>query len=252
MNSAAQAKVSIIIPTLNEEKLIAGLLARFTPAIREQLRLEIILSDGGSTDQTLALARGLANVIVIHPGDERQTIAAGRNAGAQQATGEVFLFFNADVELPVDLASFLKDLVRGVRQKGAATCRVAVHPGQARWMDRLVLGTCDRLFWMLNQIGIGMGRGECHAIDRALFEHLQGYNETLVAGEDFDLFHRIARYLRKQKKGSIAFLWNWTLYEDPRRYRELGYPRTMWSWFENFISILFTKRSRAEEWSVIR
>jgi hypothetical protein len=63
-----------------------------------------------------------------------------------------------------------------------------------------------------------------------------------VAGEDFDLFHRLG------KLGHIAFLWDVTVYESPRRFRKLGYVRTSTLWFINFISVLLTKRSWSKHW----
>ncbi|MEM6337175.1 MAG: glycosyltransferase [Bacteroidota bacterium] len=243
--------LSVIIPTLNEEKLIAGLLGRFTPALRERFGLELIVTDGGSTDRTLELCEGHVDQIVQHTGGERQTIGQGRNAGARVAQGEMLLFLNADVTLPSDLAGFLDALSAAVQEKGIATCRVQVHPDHATVADRLVLGTCDRIFWLFNRLGIGMGRGECHAVRRALFEQVGRYDERLIAGEDFDLYHRIAGLLRAEGE-RIPFLWEWTIYEDPRRYRELGYARTMWAWFTNTMSVTFRDRSYSEEWSVIR
>lgn len=245
-------RVSVVIPTLNEARLIAGFLARFTPALRAQHGLEVIVSDGGSTDETVALAQPLADRVVVHPGPARQTISAGRNAGAAVARGDVLLFLNADVGLPEDAGAFLEAVTEAARRTGAATCRVGVHPSRARWTDRLVLGTCDRLFWLLNKVGIGMGRGECQGIDRQAFDAVGGYRADLVAGEDFDLFHRLAAYFRARKAGRISFLWTWMLYEDPRRYRQRGYAHTMLAWFKNFLSVTFRDRSHANEWEVIR
>ncbi len=245
-------RVSIIIPTLNEARLIEPFLTRFSPALRSRLRLELIVSDGGSTDATQTLASPLVDVVVVHTRPERQTIATGRNAGAALARGDVLLFLNADVRLPEDAEGFLGAMIDAARRTGAATCRVGVHPTQARWNDRLVLGTCDRLFWLLNKVGMGMGRGECQAVMRKAFDAVGGYRADLVAGEDFDLFHRLAAYFRARKAGRITFLWNQMLYEDPRRYRQRGYVHTMAAWFANFLSVTFRNRSHATEWEVIR
>jgi rSAM/selenodomain-associated transferase 2 len=89
--------LSIIIPTLNEACALANL-ARSLPAA------EIIVADGGSTDETanLAAARGW------------QVIAAPRgrgvqmNAGAQTAKGEVLLFLHADTRLPSNAETQIK------------------------------------------------------------------------------------------------------------------------------------------------
>ena len=242
---------SVIIPTLNEEKTLAGVLEPLWRAVN-RCGIELIVSDGGSQDGTLGLALGLADHVVTHEGIERQTIAAGRNAGARRAGGDVLLFFNADVGFPSDIEAFLIELIDAARTAGAATCRVAVDPADARWDDRVVLGICNALFWGWNRIGLGMGRGECHAIRRDLFERLGGYNEGLVAGEDFDLFRRVAGVARREGAPRIRFLWHRVVYEDPRRYRQRGYLRTMLDWLLNSISVSFRGRSHSRTWDAIR
>ena len=250
-NAATPVRVSVIIPTLNEVKRIGSLLETFTPERRRRFGLEIVVTDGGSTDGTLAVAERLADNVVVHIGSERQTISAGRNAGAAAATGDVLLFFNADVRFPDEADAFLTDLIDAAGA-GAATCRVGVHPTEATWADRIVLGTCNVLFCGLNLVGGGMGRGECHAVRRDVFDAVGGYNEAYAAGEDFDLFNRIAQRARRRGEGRIRFLWQWVLFEDPRRYRQAGYLPTMWTWLRNSASITFFGRAYSDSWEPVR
>ncbi len=253
--AAPPPRVSVVIPTLNEIGLIGPLLETFTSARRRRFGLEVVVTDGGSTDGTLAVAERLADRVVVHRGPGRQTIAAGRNAGAAAAEGRLLLFFNADVRFPDDPDAFLADLIAAA-EGGAATCRVGVHPAEATLADRLVLGTCNALFCGLNLVGGGMGRGECHAVRRDVFETVGGYNEAFAAGEDFDLFRRIARARRRGAppglRPRIRFLWRWVLYEDPRRYRQVGYARTMWRWLCNSASVTFLGRSHSQTWERVR
>lgn len=241
-------RLSIIIPALNEEKLIEQMLSQFTPQLRRQFDAELIVSDGASKDNTVALARPLADVVVEHQSQERQNISQGRNAGAAIAKGETLIFLNADVKLPQNLSLFLNDLMANAELHGAATCKVQVVPEVAHFLDRFVLGICNMCFWTLNHIGMGMGRGECHAVKATIFKELGGYREDLIAGEDFDLFNRIA-HLPNVK---VKFLWKWTIYEDPRRYRNLGYVKTLFQWFRNFVWISLFNKSYSKEWKDIR
>ena len=239
------------MPTLDEEKTLGDVLRPLREAA-DALGLELIVSDGGSTDGTLAIALGLADRVVTHEGAERQTIAAGRNAGAQEArcaSGDVLLFFNADVDLPEDLEAFVDDLARAARQRGAATCRVLVDPAEARVSERLVLGFCNGLYWAINGLRIvGMGRGEVHAVRRDVFDAVGGYREHLAAGEDFDLFKRILR----EPGAGVAFLWRHVVHESPRRYRQRGLCRTMGAWALNAAWVACSDRSRSKEWEAIR
>ena len=85
-----------------------------------------------------------------------------------------------------------------------------------------------------------------------VYQKRHGTQADLVAGEDFDLFHRVAAYLRARGSGRVRFLWDRVVYEDPRRYRKMGYPRTMWLWFRNFLSVLVRGRSVSKAWDPVR
>ncbi len=239
--------ISVIIPTLSERKLIEQALRQFDDRIRKKYDLEIIVSDGGSDDGTVQIAKALANRVVMYNGEIRQTIAGGRNAGASQATGELLFFLNADTLLD-DPDLFFSNVMKTMDDPTvlALTCYVGVYPDEERLSDKVFHGVCNRFFDIVNSIGIGMGRGECHVIRRTVFEEIGKYNSTLVAGEDFDLYSRIRR------KGKIKFMRDRYVFESPRRYRRYGYHRVAFDWFRNAISVKLLKRSVIDEWTPIR
>ena len=88
----SQKKLSIIIPTLNEEMSIQ----KTIEAVSSGKNIEIIVADCGSSDSTAAIAENAgATVITAERGRAQQM-----NAGAQAASGELFLFLHADTILP--------------------------------------------------------------------------------------------------------------------------------------------------------
>jgi rSAM/selenodomain-associated transferase 2 len=89
-------RLSIIIPVLNEASAIVPLLTELK-ALRAR-GAQIIVADGGSSDDTPALAAPLAD-LVVHSARGR---AHQMNAGAQRAEGEALLFLHADTSLPAD------------------------------------------------------------------------------------------------------------------------------------------------------
>ncbi|MCK5395717.1 MAG: TIGR04283 family arsenosugar biosynthesis glycosyltransferase [Gammaproteobacteria bacterium] len=97
-------KISIIIPVLNEEKSLPETL-KILQSFRH-LGHEIIVVDGGSTDNSLVLAdAGADAVIVSRPGR-----AVQMNSGAAVATGDVYLFLHADTVLPEDAVHLITTL----------------------------------------------------------------------------------------------------------------------------------------------
>ena len=239
--------ISVIIPTLSEKRLIEQALRQFDADIRRKYNLEIIVSDGGSDDGTVQIAKELADQVVIYNGEARQTIAGGRNNGAVKAQGDLLFFLNADTLID-DPDGFFAGINKVMSDADvlALTCYVRVYPEEEKLSDKVFHGVCNRFFDVVNTVGIGMGRGECHVIRRSVFEEVGKYNSTLVAGEDFDLYSRIRR------KGKITFMRDRYVFESPRRYRRYGYHRVAFDWFRNALSVKLLKRSVIDEWTPIR
>src|SRR5437016_3488836 len=86
--------LSVIVPTLNEGGGIVDHLAALQPLRRRGS--EVIVVDGGSTDDTPSLAAPLADRVIA----ARRGRAAQMNAGASYARGNVLLFLHADTRLP--------------------------------------------------------------------------------------------------------------------------------------------------------
>ncbi len=97
--------ISVVVPVLNEERLIEKSLVRFS----EWSDLEIIVADGGSTDSTVKLAGKYTKVIVCPTGRAIQM-----NTAAQEARGEILWFVHIDTILPPDAPDYiLKAVERG-------------------------------------------------------------------------------------------------------------------------------------------
>jgi glycosyltransferase involved in cell wall biosynthesis len=241
-------KYSIVIPTLNEEKLLPDLLKQLTDIrLKNEFDLELIVSDGGSIDKTVQLAIDYADIITIHTNDKLQNIASGRNEGAKFATGDIFVFFNGDVRInqPVNFFRFVEENFTRNNYL-AITGFVSIFPEEAVLLDKLFHYCYNHYFQFLNNIGVGMGRGECHIIRSHIFKKLGGYNETFAAGEDFDLFRRI------RNNGEILFSNKIRVYESPRRFRRIGYFTVTWHWIKNGISVWLKNKSISKIWEQVR
>jgi rSAM/selenodomain-associated transferase 2 len=95
--------LSIVMPALDEAAEIEAALRALVPLRRRGA--EVIVVDGGSGDDTFALARPLADRVIAAPRGR----ALQMNAGAALASGEVLLFLHADTRLPDDADRLLRD-----------------------------------------------------------------------------------------------------------------------------------------------
>jgi len=116
-------KLSIVIPTLNEARIIKATLAALQPLRRNGV--EVIVADGGSDDGTVERSRAQVDQVCIGArGRARQM-----NAGAALATGEALLFLHADTLLPeradIDVLSALR---RDHRVWGRFDVRIVGRP----------------------------------------------------------------------------------------------------------------------------
>lgn len=241
-------KYSIIIPTLNESKLIQKNLEQFSSdELKRKFDYEVIVSDGGSGDDTIDIALKFADKVKVLATGEKKNIAKGRNDGAAVAEGEVLIFTNADVifENVEKMFQYIDDNFYKSNFT-AMTCSVFVFPEEEKLIDKLFHKCNNNYFYYLNKIFMGAGRGEFLVVRKSEFDKISGFNETLAAGEDFDLFRRIKR------NGNIKFAREMKVFESPRRYRKYGYKRVALSWFTNSVYIVMKKKSESEHWDEVR
>jgi rSAM/selenodomain-associated transferase 2 len=104
-------KFSIIIPTMNEAQTITNCL---TPLQSLRKAGELIVVDGGSEDNTMALAKPLADKLI--PSATGRAIQM--NNGAAHANGEVLIFLHADTSLPDAGVELISQAITDKRQWG--------------------------------------------------------------------------------------------------------------------------------------
>lgn len=240
--------ISIVIPTRNEEKILRETLTRLRDGLRGGLSAEIIVSDGSSTDGTLAVAREFADRVIEETGG-RHTIGWGRNRGAEAAGGDYLVFLDADVAIPRP-AEFFRIALAEFESRPhlvALTAKIKVTPESETWADRIIFWTISQWFRFLNNVcRYGMAGGEFQMIRTPVFRELGGFHEELAAAEDVEMFARLS------KKGLTRLSPRLTIFHTGRRAHAVGWPRLLWSWFKNWASMLIFKKSASTEWTPIR
>jgi glycosyltransferase involved in cell wall biosynthesis len=175
--------ISLIIPTLNEAAYLPTLL----DALSRQTRPpdEVIVADAGSVDGTAELARQRGARVVRGgmPG-------VGRNAGARAATGDVFLFFDADVLPPSDFIE--RALDEFTRERYAvATCPIAPLDGDLA--DRVIIQATNLYLQVVRPIS-PRAPGFCILARREVHRAIGGFDESLKLSEDHDYVRRASQY----------------------------------------------------------
>jgi len=176
-------KVSIIIPTLNEEKTLPGLLDSIKTQDFEDY--EVIVSDANSTDKTRKIAKSYGCRVV-----DGGLPAVGRNAGAAVANGDFLFFLDADVILPQGFIRNVYDEMQD-RYIDLATCEI--KPLSDYRLDR-VIHRMMNLAVLLNLWLDPKAFGFCIFVTKRLFFRAGGFDETIYVAEDNDFVKRASAY----------------------------------------------------------
>jgi len=219
--------VSIIIITLNEAENIeltikqARLAAIFS--LGKSIPIEIIVSDGGSTDGTLEIAQKLADKVLKGPRGRYLQL----NAGAKQANGDILLFLHADTILPKDAiirifyrsgdakvigGGFKKDWNWNPKVKRSSFLKFVNYwwQGLGNWLVRLL-----RTFPGDNAI----------FVRKSIYKEINGFRPLWIC-EDFDFSRRLKKY------GKRRFIYIPSpVLTSTRRYEKHGFFYTNFIWF---------------------
>ena len=123
-------KFSIIIPTLNEEKLIGSSIEACLKAGGE----EIIISDGGSTDRTVEIASRFNSILI----DGSPGRGAQLRAAAEAASGDLFVFVHADTLIAPSCLEQIREFSDSIRHKNCWGCfrqKIRKPARRFRWLE---------------------------------------------------------------------------------------------------------------------
>jgi glycosyltransferase involved in cell wall biosynthesis len=237
---------SIVIPIYWEEKIIGSTLM----SLKSQLTIphEIIISDGGSKDQTVKIAAKYADKLVVYNGIKRQTIAHGRYNGVRVPQGEFLVLLDAN--------SFIRDpdtCLRTAISNFDRVCNLVALTGPLRVLlesetvsDKYITRIINSLILIKNNFfheGEVPG-GEFQMIPRQKFAKVPGYDEELVTREDRDIFFRLSRIGRTLCDPRL------TVFNTGRRAHHYGRSHIIGPLIVNTPSFHVRGRIRSKEWTL--
>jgi len=199
-NRAYQPTVSILIPALNEERVIGRILQRMTELTYPKDKVQIIVIDDASTDNTGEIAEEYSkthsHIKVVHRSrkEGRRGKASALNAGFKQSNGEIIVCFDADYYPQRDILEKLtKEFVNP--KVGVVQGRITVLNEPQNVVTRLV--ALERIggYRIDQQARDNLGLiaqfgGTVGGIRRSLLKCLGGWDDSILA-EDTDLTFRV-------------------------------------------------------------
>ncbi len=197
-------KLSVIVPTFNEESVIADALQRAVATLAPH---ELIVADGSSADRTAERARPYATVLTLPV-----TRGAALNHAASIAKGDVLLFLHADTMAPDGAGAAIAHAMERPDIVGGAFRLRLDHPGR---LAALVTYNVNLRSSLLNSF---FG-DQAMFVRRDVFTRIGGFKDWSVM-EDLEILARLRRH------GRLVLL-DQEVLTSVRRHQKNGWLRTL-------------------------
>ena len=186
-------KISVIVPAFNEEKLLGASLAEINAAAAafraRGWSYELCVCDNNSTDRTADIARAAGAQVVFEPVNQ---IARARNAGAGIATGDWFVFVDADSHPSEKLfADVAEKISSGKVLAGGVTIRLD---------EILLVAGLITHFWNYSSRVTRLMAGSFIFVEAAAFRQVGGFSHEFYAAEELDLSLRLKKIARETNR----------------------------------------------------
>lgn len=238
--------LSIIIPAREEETTIEETVM----AMKNGLAIshEVIVSDGGSSDRTVEIAKRCADKVVEFR-DGKPTAGRQRNDGAKAAQGEFLVFIDAGVKVSDPQKFFTRALshFKNNPQLVGLTGPQRAFSDVETLGDKLSFGFLNAITRFQNNVlNRGEASGKFIMVKREAFEKIHGFREDLTTREDGDFF------LRLSKIGRTYFDPELGIFHASRRAHKIGWLR-LWSiWTLNTIHVAIFDKALSDDWKPVR
>lgn len=187
--------LSIIIPTLNEEKFIPGLLKDLTR--QKEKNFEVIIIDGNSIDRTKEVVLSYSSKLLLKYFKVNiRNVSFQRNYGSKKARGDYFVFLDADSGIN---KNFTKVLEREIKRKKGLLFIPYIVPDEKNQETKLIFDFANFLVEVSQNTRKAFSTGGCMFIEKNFFKNIDGFDEKLFISEDHHLIQKASKWGVKAK-----------------------------------------------------
>ena len=211
-------KISVIVPTFNEEKYIKSTLESLSH--QSYRDFELIIKDGLSTDNTLDIAREFADTVISA---KDVSIGDARNQGARYAKGDILVFLDADTSLDKNALEYVAQdfvhqrIVLLLPKYGPRADEARTLSRVRKEISRFLIGFEN--FWRM-YVDKFCG-GMFMPVDSPKFKEVGGFDKRIRCCEDIELSYRLRRV------GNVLNDYRVKAYFSIRRFILSGYIETL-------------------------
>ena len=216
-------KYSVIIPCNNEENFIENLLEDLNGQTINKKIYEIIVVDNASNDKTaqkiwdFIYNKSTMKIKIIH--ELKLGVSIARNSGSKIASGEILVFLDADNRVS---KKFLQIIESKITKKTIGGSFKTI-PYDGNYLFSFIFIILE----IIKRYGFrSFGKS---FISKEIFYKIGKFNENIVLGENVEIFLKLKKYCKKNKKKIIHI--TEAIYCSSRRFQKVNPYIILKSWF---------------------
>lgn len=182
--------LSIIIPCLNEEHFLPFLLKNLNS--QTYTNFEVIVVDGNSEDKTAEVTKKFKSKYPLHLySTTTRNVSFQRNLGAKKAKGKVFIFFDADTQIP---KNYLQKIAQTFETKHPHFLSTYIKVDSNNPSEKTFATLTNLIFETSKAIKLPSVYGSMQAVKKGAFFDIGGYDTKTKFGEDSQLFIKLFKF----------------------------------------------------------
>jgi glycosyltransferase involved in cell wall biosynthesis len=226
--------ISVIIPTLNEGKVISRCMKSLSKQTYKDF--EIVVVDSGSTDGTLEIVKRYKGRVIYEP---RRGVPLARNRGVRESKGDIVVNTDGDSAYPSD---WLEKIAKHFEDRDVVAVGGPIAPDENTLKHRLIFKVTTNYFARFAKwFGFVVFQGSNSSFRKDAYKKAGGYNEKIRTLDDNEFPNRI------KKLGKVVFDPSLVVVTSTRRFDKAGYLRETLHYWKAYIDLYILKKGTSDE-----